>query len=166
LDGHPESFQLSRERDRIYVNVPDADEIEVARRSRSRVIAKWKNINGSANFPMALDEKNNRLFVGCRNRPRLRMIDTETGKDIFVATCSGDADDVFYDQSQSLVFVSAGEGFIDVFRATGKELIQINHMPTSAGARTSLFLSSEKKFLLAVPKHGRNPAALWVYTLQ
>ena len=31
LDGHPESFQLSKKQNRIYINVPDADEIEVGR---------------------------------------------------------------------------------------------------------------------------------------
>jgi len=166
LDGHPESFQLAKRQDRIYINVPDANEIEVVQVSANRVIAKWKNINASSNFPMAFDETGNRLFVGCRNRPRLRVINAQTGKDIFVAKCSGDADDVFYDVRQELVLVSGGEGFIDVFRANEKELVEINHIPTTGGARTSLLLASDKKFLLAVPKHGGMPAALWVYNLQ
>jgi len=166
LDGHPESFQLAKKQDRIYINVPDANEIEVAQLSTNRIIAKWKNINASSNFPMALDENGNRLFVGCRNRPLLRVINGQTGKDIFDATCSGDADDVFYDVRQELVLVSGGEGFIDVYRASGNELVHVNHIPTSIGARTSLLLASEKKFLLAVPKHSGVPAALWVYDLR
>jgi hypothetical protein len=166
VDEHPESFQFAKKQDRIFINVPDANEIEVAQVSANRVIAKWKNTNASSNFPMALDEKNNRLFVGCRNRPRLRVVNAQTGKDIFVARCSGDADDVFYDVGQDLVFVSGGEGFIDIFRANDKELVQVNHIPTSAGARTSLLLAFEKKFLLAVPKHSGSPAALWVYNIQ
>src|SRR6185503_14239801 len=43
LDGHPESFQISEKQNRLYVNVPDADEIEVADLSTNSVIAKWKN---------------------------------------------------------------------------------------------------------------------------
>ena len=166
LDEHPESFQLAKKQDRIYINVPDANEIEVAQLSANRVIAKWKNINASSNLPMALDEQSNRLFVGCRNRPRLRVVNAQTGKDMFVAKCSDDADDVFYDVRQDLVLVSGGEGFIDIFRANDKELVQINHIATSDGARTSLLLASDKKFLLAVPKRGGSPAALWVYNLQ
>ena len=163
LDGHPESFQLSKKHDRIYINVPDADEIEVAELSTNKIVAKWKNTNASANFPMALDEKNNHLFIGCRSPGKLRMINTETGKDITAISCSGDADDVFYNAADSLVFVSAGKGFIDVFRAKENELVQINHIKTRYGARTSLLVASEKKFLLAVPAHGGNPAALWIY---
>ena len=164
LDGHPESFQLSKKQNRLFINVPDANEIEVADLSSHAIIAKWKNTNASSNFPMALDEEHNSLFVGCRNPATLRMINTETGKDIQSITCSGDADDVFYNTADSLVFLSAGKGFIDVFKA-GKELQHINHIETSSGARTSLLLSSEKKLLLAVPVHGSNSAALWVYTV-
>ena len=165
LDGHPESFQLSKKQNRIYINVPGADEISVAELSTGKLIAKWKNTNASSNFPMAIDEKNNRLFIGCRNPAKLRMINAGTGKDISVVNCSGDADDVFYDAPDSLVLVSAGKGFIDVFKASEKELVRINHIKTSQGARTSLLLNSEKKFLLAVPAHAESPAALWVYNL-
>jgi len=164
LDGHPESFQLSKKQNRIYINVPDADEIEVADLSSRSIIAKWKNTNASSNFPMTLDEENNRLFIGCRSPAALRMIDTQTGKDIHSIGCSGDADDVFYYAADSLVFVSAGKGFIDVFKA-GKELQHINHIETSSGARTSLLLSSQKTFLLAVPARSANPAALWTYKI-
>jgi YVTN family beta-propeller protein len=165
LDGHPESFQISKKQNRIYINVPDADEIAVAELSTKKIIAKWKNTNASANFPMSLDEENNHLFIGCRSPAQLRMINTETGKDIAAISCSGDADDVFYNNADSLVFVSAGKGFIDVVRTNEKKLTQVNHIKTSSGARTSLLLASEKKFLLTVPSHAGNPAALWVYNI-
>jgi len=165
LDGHPESFQLSKKQNRIYINVPDADEIEVGDLSSNKIISKWKNTSASSNFPMALDEKNDRLYIGCRSPARLRMIDTETGKDISTVSCSGDADDVFFSSSDKLVFVSAGRGFIDVFRVNEKELVQINQIETSRGARTSLLLHSKKEFLLAVPAHAGEPAALWIYRI-
>jgi DNA-binding beta-propeller fold protein YncE len=166
LDGHPESFQISKKQNRVYINVPDADEIEVAELSTNKIIAKWKNSGASSNFPMAMEENSNRLFIGCRNPASLRMINTETGKDIITIDCSADADDVFYNALDSLVFVSAGKGFIDVFRTNEKELVQINHIKTSSGARTSLLLPSEKKFLLAVPSHAGSPAALWIYNIE
>jgi DNA-binding beta-propeller fold protein YncE len=165
LDGHPESFQIDKKQNRLYVNVPDADEIEVADLSSHSVIAKWKNTTASSNFPMALDEENNRLFVGCRSPATLRVINTQTGKDIQSISCSGDADDVFYYAADSLVFLSTGRGFIDVFKAND-ELIHIDHIATGSWARTSLLLPSEKKLLLAVPARNGNAAALWVYKIQ
>jgi len=163
LDGHPESFQISKKQNRIYINVPGADEIEVADLSTTKIISKWKNSNASSNFPMALDEDNKRLFIACRRPATLKMINTETGKDIYSVSCAGDADDVFY--SDSLVFVSAGKGFIDVFRINQSGLSKINHIETSNGARTSFLLALERKFLLAVPAHNGKPAALWVYRI-
>jgi DNA-binding beta-propeller fold protein YncE len=165
LDGHPESFQTDKKQNRLYVNVPDADEIEVADLSSHSVIAKWKNTAASSNFPMALDEENNRLFIGCRSPATLQVINTQTGKGIQSVSCSGDADDVFYYAADSLVFLSAGRGFIDVFKANN-ELIDINRIATASGARTSLLLPSEKKLLLAVPARNGNAAALWFYKIQ
>jgi DNA-binding beta-propeller fold protein YncE len=164
LDQHPEAFQLSTDHDRLYVNVPDADEIEIAQLSTHQVIDKWKNVNASWNFPMTLDEKSSHLFVGCRQQPKLIMINTSTGMDVSFPKCSRDADDLFF--LNDLVFLSAGAGYVDVFRVTSKGLVVVNHIATVTGARTSLLLPTEKKFLLAVPKHGNNPAALWVYNLQ
>src|SRR5258705_4540958 len=94
LDGHPESFQISPQKKRIYVNVPDADEIEVADLTTNKINVKWKNRNVSANYPMALDEKNNRLFIGYRSPATLRMINAESGNEISSIKCTGDADDV------------------------------------------------------------------------
>lgn len=164
LDDHPESFQLSKKENRIYINVPGVNEIEVADLSSHSVIAKWKNTNASSNFPMAFDEEYNRLFIGCRSPATLRMINTQSGKDIHSISCTGDADDVFYYATDSLVFVSGGKGFIDVFKATN-QLEQISHIKTSAGARTSLLLTSQKTLLLAVPARDGNPASLWAYNI-
>lgn len=166
LDQHPESFQISKTRDRIYINVPDANLIEVVQLSTKQVIEKWKNKGASSNFPMALDEKNNRLFIGCRNPAKLQMISTQTGAELATVKSSKDADDLFYDSADSLVFLSAGGGYVDVFRVNDKAFVVINHITTVTGARTSILIKSEKKFLLAVPKHGTTPAALWVYNLQ
>jgi YVTN family beta-propeller protein len=166
LDGHPESFQISKKQNRIYINIPDKDETVVADLLNNTVIAKWKNSGASSNFPMALDEYNDRLFIGYRSPATLQTINRVTGKVTDSSNCSGDADDVFYNFSDSLVFVSAGKGFVDEFKANPqKEILLFDHIKTSSGARTSLLLPAEKKFLLAVPARAGEPAALWIYTI-
>src|SRR5258708_2715574 len=57
LAGHPESFQMENDGQRIFVNVPDAKQIAVANRNTGKTTALWPLPDVRANFPMALDEK-------------------------------------------------------------------------------------------------------------
>src|SRR5438094_1539908 len=161
LSGHPESFQLEKSRPRIYVNVPNANHIAVID-TKQTVAATWSTGELRSNFPMALDEPHHRLFVGFRKPARLAVFDTESGKQIAMVNCSGDTDDVFYDQENGRVYVSAGEGFIDVIKQMDADHYQpISKMPTAAGARTSFFVPELHRFFLAVPRRlGQEPAIL------
>jgi hypothetical protein len=76
LKNHPESFQLEYDGPRIFVNVPDAKQIAVVDGVAGKVLATWPLEDVRANFPMALDEKQHRLFVGCRQPARL-LVDTQ-----------------------------------------------------------------------------------------
>lgn len=160
LKGHPESFQLG-DSGRIYVNVPDEGETVAGDLGSLSTGDHWKNSGASANFPMALDRKAGRLYVAYRHPAQLRQLDTRTGAVLASFPCVGDADDVFYDQESGLVFVSGGEGYLDVFRG----MVLVNHIATRKGARTCLWLPAEKKLILAVPARAGEEAALWVYGL-
>ncbi len=163
LAGHPESFQLEKSRPRIYVNVPDANHIAVID-TKQTVAATWSTGELRSNFPMALDEPHHRLFVGFRKPARLAVFDTESGKQIAMVNCSGDTDDVFYDQENGRVYVSAGEGFIDVIKQMDADHYQpISKMPTAAGARTSFFVPELHRLFLAVPSRARQEPAIRVY---
>jgi len=167
LDGHPESFQLSKKENHIYINVPDADEIEVADLSSHLIIAKWKNTNASFNFPMALDEENHRIFVACRSPATLRMIDTQTGKDIQSINCSGDADDIFYDPARHRIYISGGEGSIWVLTQQDADHYPVMaKISTASGARTSLYVPAWSRLYLAVPHRASQPAEIRVYQAQ
>src|SRR5262249_23919932 len=52
--AHPESFQLDRQSNRIYVNVPKEQTIAVVDRASGRHLANWQTGNAS-NFPLALN---------------------------------------------------------------------------------------------------------------
>jgi DNA-binding beta-propeller fold protein YncE len=164
LSGHPESFQLETSGPRIFVNVPNANQIAVLDRLKQSVLTTWPLGALRSNFPMSLDEANHRLFVGTRNPARLVVIDTETGKQVAVVNCSGDTDDLFYDPQNKQIYLSAGEGFIDVFKQEGaNEYRSTAKLPTAAGARTSLFVPEVHRLYLAVPHRGSQQAAIRVY---
>ena len=70
LKGHPEGFQLARNGERIFVNVPTSREVAVIDRRAGKQVAKW-DLRYHGNFPMALDEQGQRVWVGFRSPPRL-----------------------------------------------------------------------------------------------
>lgn len=164
LAGHPESFQLERSGSRAFVNVPDANQIAVVDRAAMTVIAAWPVIAAKANFPMALDEANHRVFVGCRRPAKVLVFDTTTGKESGSFDIVGDTDDLFYDATRKRVYVSGGEGFIDVFQQDeAGGFSRSAHMATAAGARTSLFVPELGRMYLAVPRRGNQRAEIRIY---
>src|SRR5262249_27381717 len=151
-------------RPRIYVNVPNANHIAVVDGGNQKVITTWPVGQFRANFPMALDEVNHRLFVGVRNPAKLVVFDTESGKQIVAFDISGDTDDVFFDQENKRIYVSAGEGNIDVFSQSDSDHYQpLTKLSTASGARTSLFVPELQKLFLAVPHRGAQEPAIRVY---
>jgi len=164
LAAHPESFQLERSGPRIFVNVPNARHIAVIDRTKMTAIATWPVTSAQSNFPMALDEANHRLFIGCRRPAKVLVYDTATGKEITSFDIVGDTDDLFYDAERKRVYVSGGEGFLDTVQDMGNNRFsRIARLVTAAGARTSLFVADQSRLYLAVPHRGAQKAEVRVY---
>src|SRR5215203_1469312 len=164
LSGHPESFQLEKDGERIFVNVPDSGEVEVVNREKGTVVASWPIKGASENFPMALDEAHHRLFVGTRSPARLLVLDTETEKTVANLGSVGDADDIFYDAKAKRIYVSGGAGAIRVFTQKDANHYEVlGEVATAEGARTSLFVPKSRRLYVAVPDYGSQQAAISVY---
>lgn len=164
LDAHPESFQLEKTGTRVFVNVPDRKEIEVADLAKNAVGAKWPVTSALKNFPMALDETHHRLLIGCRAPARMLAIDTGTGRPTASVEITGDTDDLFYDGARSRVYVIGGQGFVDVFEQKDADHYnRLAHLATATGARTGLFVPEWGKLFVAVPHRGQQRAAILIY---
>jgi DNA-binding beta-propeller fold protein YncE len=163
LAAHPESFQLERTGSRIFVNVPDARQVAVVDRSTGQQTGIWSVPQARANFPMALDEAGSRLLVAYRKPAELAVFDTRGGNISAQVPICGDADDVFLDNTRQRVYVSCGDGFLDVLQWRDGSLDPLAHLPTVSGARTSLFVPELDRLFLAVRARGSERAAIWVY---
>jgi DNA-binding beta-propeller fold protein YncE len=164
LAAHPESFQLERSGTRIFVNVPNAKHIAVIDRKTMTVTATWPVSTAASNFPMALDEANHRLFVGCRHPAKVLVFDTATGKEVASADIVGDTDDLFYDAATTRLLVSGGEGYLDVLQDQGdNHFARVAHTPTASGARTCLYVADQRRLYLAVPHRGAQQTEIRVY---
>ena len=164
LAGHPESFQLERGGSRAFVNVPTAQHVAVVDRGSMKVTATWPVTSAGANYPMALDEANHRLFIGCRRPAKVLVFDMTTGKQSASFDTVGDTDDLFYDVARKRLYVTGGEGFIDVVQDQGANgFARVAHIPTAAGARTALFVADQGRLYLAVPHRGSQKAEIRVF---
>jgi DNA-binding beta-propeller fold protein YncE len=167
LSAHPEAFQAEKKGSRIFVNVPNSRHVAVIDRDKGEVVARWKTDLAFANFPMALDEANHRLFVGCRLPSSLVVLDTESGNVVAKISISGDPDDVFYDSKRHRIYAICGAGKVDIIEQadpnTYKALTKID---TANGARTGLFVPERDTLFVAVPHRGTQQAEIRYYRVE
>jgi DNA-binding beta-propeller fold protein YncE len=162
LKAHPEGFQIDETGTRVFVNVPDAREIVVADLATGSTQSLLTQGVGS-NFPMAIDNEAHRVLVVFRRPPILMALSSQDGHVAARVETCGDADDVFFDRKRHRVYVSCGEGVVDVLEANEGGYRRLARVPTVSGARTSLFVPELDRLFVAVRTAANEPAAIWVF---
>ena len=164
LSAHPEAFELEKNGERIFVNVPNSRHVAVIDRKKGEVIATWKTDGAFGNFPMAFDEANHRLFIGCRIPSKLVVLNTESGEVVAKIEISGDPDDVFYDSKRHRIYAICGAGKIDIIEQTDANNYKaVTKIDTADGARTGLFVPERDTLFVAVPHRGSQQAEIRCY---
>jgi hypothetical protein len=127
-------------------------------------VESWGTGGPLANYPMALDERDHRLFVVTRLPARLIVLDTEQGKRLATLPTVGDCDDVFYDERRHRIYAIGGEGGISVFQQRDADHYdELGRIKTVSGARTGFFSAEIDKLYVAVRKHESQSAEIRVY---
>jgi DNA-binding beta-propeller fold protein YncE len=166
LDSHPESFVIERQGPRILVNTPTTRSITIVDRHKKSVVRTWPLSTVSSNYAMAFDEKNSRLFIACRRPPRILTLDSFTGIQIDQRDTVGDVNDIFYDPARKRIYVSGGDGQVDVIRQVDANTYEpLAKVTTGAGARTSLFVPESSTYYVAIPHRGSQPAEIRVFSV-
>ena len=162
LKAHPEGFQIEETDGRVFVNLPDARQIEIvdlgSQQHRSLPTDALRS-----NFPMAIDAGAHRVLVVFRSPPTLAAFANPDGSVVARAATCGDADDVFVDAKRRRVYVSCGDGVVDVFEQTEAGYRRLAQIPTVSGARTSLFVPGLDRLFVAARAGSGEPAAIWVF---
>ena len=167
LSAHPEAFELEKNGERIFVNVPNSRHVAVIDRKKGEVIATWKTDGAFGNFPMAFDEANHRLFIGCRIPSKLVVLNTESGEVVAKIDISGDPDDVFYDSKRHRIYAICGAGKIDIIEQTDANNYKaVTKIDTADGARTGLFVPERDTLFVAVPHRGSQQAEIRCYQIK
>jgi DNA-binding beta-propeller fold protein YncE len=163
LPAHPEGFQFDRKTNRIFVNVPRSSAIVILDGAAGQQKATWPTKDAAGNFPMAIDEDAQRVLVAFRSPPKLGVFSASDGERVASVELCGDADDLFVDAKRGRIYVSCGEGFLDVFEARDRSYRRLARVPTVRGARTSYYVPALDRLFLAVRAASLEPAAVWVY---
>src|SRR5437773_297974 len=149
LAAHPEAFELEKNGKRIFVNVPNSRHVAVIDREKGEGVTTWKTDLAFGNFPMALDEANHRLFVGCRLPAKLVVLNTESGDIVAKIDISGDPDDVFYDGKRHRIYAICGAGKIDIIEQADANIYKAAaKIDTANGARTGLLVPERDTFFV------------------
>ena len=163
LIGNVESFQLDRSSSRMFVNLSDQPAIAVVDREKAQLIATWKLNGATDNYAMTLDPDSKRVLVAFRQPAKLGAVSMTDGSMVAVVDACADADDMFFDQKRRRIYITCGDGFIDVFDAKGNDYPRLAHIATVTGARTSLLIPDLDRFVLAVRAKEGEPAAAWIF---
>src|SRR5439155_148358 len=110
LDAHPESFQIAASKPVIYANIATKAKVVVIDRN-TRKVTDFPLRTGKANYPMALDEADRRLFVVTRKPAQLVVLDSDSGAMVASVPCVNDSDDLYYDTARKRIYAPGGEGF-------------------------------------------------------
>jgi DNA-binding beta-propeller fold protein YncE len=167
LPGHPEAFELEPSGRRGFVNVPSAGQIVVIDRQSGTIASIWPVSGAAGNFPMALDDSSNRLYVATRRPALLQAYDATTGKRLAEVPICEDPDDLFFDTQRRQLYAVCGQGVVEVVRRReGDRYEVVERLETAPGARTGLFVPRLSTLFVAVPARAGAAAQIRSYMIK
>ena len=158
LPGNGEGFQIESARPRLYINIPSPTQVLVVDTAKKQIVAKYPVKLATGTHPLAIDEANKRIFLGCRTEPMVVVMDSESGTEIASVAVPKDIDDLYYDAKRKKLYASCGEGFLTVIRQVNPDKYELEEkIATVKGAKTCLFAADSNRLYLAVPRQPTQP---------
>jgi DNA-binding beta-propeller fold protein YncE len=141
LDGSPESAEPDGHGG-IFVNIGDKDEVQKIDAAESKVVQRWPLAAQTKPVTIALDQQDERIFVGCRNQTLL-VLDSTSGKELASLKIGKWVDDTVYDPVRRRIFVCCGDGTLTVIRQDSPDAYKVEAaVPTAIGVHTIAFDSA------------------------
>src|SRR5262249_2521670 len=108
---------------------------------------------------LAYDAKTNRLFIGCRNEPKMLVMDASTGKVIKDFSIGRGVDFAGFDPQAGLIFFSCGDGSLNIFHEKSADVYEdAGTVKTQPSAKTMAFDPKTKKVFLSAAEIVETPA--------
>jgi DNA-binding beta-propeller fold protein YncE len=144
----------------VYVNLEDTNEV-VAFDPKTLAVKNRFPI-GVAKTPtgLAYDAKTKRLFIGCRNEPKMVVMDAVSGKVITSLPIGRGVDFAAFDPQAKLVFFSCSEGVLSIFREkSADDYEDAGPVKTQPSAKTMAFDPKTSKIFLSAAEYIESPAS-------
>jgi DNA-binding beta-propeller fold protein YncE len=146
--------------DLIYVNSENTNEVVVF--DPKSLAVKNRFPIGVAKTPtgLAYDAKTKRLFIGCRNEPKMIVMDAASGKVITSQPIGRGVDFAGFDPQAKLIFFSCSEGVLNIFHEkSADDYEDAGAVKTQQSAKTMAFDPKTKKVFLTAAEYTETPPA-------
>jgi DNA-binding beta-propeller fold protein YncE len=164
---HPGGILVEDSGRRIYVTLPATSEVAVIDAKSNKITKSWETVEAKRTVSFALDAVNGRLFVGTRTPGHIIVYNTASFSKVADFPTVGLLDGMFFDAVKKRLYVSGGEGFVDVFQQRDADRYDaLARIPTAPIARTSLLVPELNRYYVAIPRNGEQSAEIRVYEPQ
>src|SRR5882762_6728890 len=144
----------------IYLNSEDTAEVVVFDPKSLEVKQRFPISVAKVPTGLAYDAKTNRLFIGCRNEPKMVVMDAATGKVINSYPIAAGVDYAGFDPDAKLIFFSCGAGTLSIYREKSADVYEdAGAVTTQPSAKTMAFDPKTKKVFLPAAEYTETPPA-------
>ncbi len=143
----------------VFVNLEDTSEVVAFDAKTFEVKHRFPIDGGKAPTGLAMDRKNNRLFIACHNQV-LVVMDATNGKTIATLPIGKGPDAAGFDAKEGLIFVSNGDGTLNVIHEkTPDQYEALETVTTQKSAKTMAYDGKSKKIFLPAAEVETTPAS-------
>ena len=168
LGGAPEQA-VTDGNGHIYVDVSDKSNVAVIDSKATKVTGHYElGDKGVGLAGLAMDVKNQVLFVACRNsgappaqpaQPVMVMLNAKDGKILASLPLAGSSDGAVFNPATMEAFSSHGNGTLTIIKETGPAAFEVEqNLDTMAGAKTLTLDTKTNHILTMAAEYGPAPA--------
>ncbi len=162
-----EDFGIERRGVRLFANVEALNQVDVINMRTLKPMAAWHLRRARVNYGAAVDERDHRLFVACR-QGGLLVLDSDTGRELQTLQIGADTDYIAFDPRSRRIYVSGGggHGWVDVYQEEDADHYRLlGEVTTEPGAATSHLVAALGEYIVMTPSSRQRPAQVWVYRI-
>lgn len=160
-----EDFGIESHGARLFANVEALNQVDVINTHTLKLMAVWPLTRAKVNYGAAVDLRDHRLFVACR-QGGLLVLDSDTGRQLQTLPIGGDTDYIAFDPRSRRIYVSGGgaHGWVDVYQVEDANHYHLlGEVTTEPGAATSQLVATLGEYIVMTPSGAHRPAQVWVY---